>query len=316
MSSKLGGSAMLPAIVLLLVSCCGCQWFQRRPQLEPTPILFQQAPNLEQLLTAVNRNSDAIDSMRASDARMTVRGVPTPINVDLAYERPRRLRLRAATGFTGQVLDLGSNEELFWFWTSMSQQPALFFARHDQFALSPNRSLIPVEPLWIIDAMGLPHFEPTHRHDGPYPKGNGLVEVRSRIPTAEGESTKLTLLHQQYAWVMQQQVFDPRGRLIASAQATDHEYFPHAAAALPRKVAIELPAAQLSFAVETQGYSVNLSSGDGSEFALPQEQFPNVPLVDLADPRINAQAATPTPPAYVPPSYPSANQQPRRRGYR
>jgi hypothetical protein len=81
-------------------------------------------------------------------------------------------------------------------------------------------------------------------------------------------------------------------------------------------VAIELPAAQLSFTVETGGYSVNMSSGDGSEFALPQEQFPNVPLVDLADPRLAPQATTPTQPAYVPPSYPSANQQPKMRGYR
>jgi hypothetical protein len=307
---------MLPAIVALLVSCCGCQWLQRRPQLEPTPIVFQQQPTLEQLLTAVNRNTDSIDSLRSIDARLAVKGVPTQATVDLAFERPRRLRFRAGTGITGQVLDLGSNDDLFWFWTSMNPQPALFFARHDQFALSPNRNMIPIEPLWIIDAMGLPHFDPNHRHDGPYPKGNSLVEIRSRIPTTEGESTKLTLLHQQYAWVMQQQLYDPRGRLVASTQADNFEYFPHAAAALPRKVAIELPAAQLSFTVETQGYSINLSSGDGSEFALPQEQFPNAPLVDLADPRLNPQAAAPTQPAYVPPSYPSANVQPRLRGYR
>lgn len=307
---------MLPAVVALLVSCCGCQWFQRRPQLEPTPILFQQAPTLEQLLTAVNRNSDSIETAQASDARILVKGMPGQASVDMVYERPRRLRLRAGTGFTGQVLDLGSNDELFWFWSSFSPEPALFFARHDQFAQSPNRSLIPIEPLWIIDAMGLPHFDPGHRHDGPIPKGNGLVEVRSWIRAADGETTKITLLHQQYAWVMQQQVFDSRGRLVASAQATDHEYFPHAAAALPRKVTIDLPAAQLSFTVETQGYSVNLSNGDGSVFALPQEQFANVPLVDLADPRLAPQAAGPTPPAYMPPSYPSANQQPRMRGYR
>jgi hypothetical protein len=143
-----------------------------------------------------------------------------------------------------------------------------------------------------------------------------LVEVRSRIPAPDGESTKVTLLHQQYAWVMQQQVYDARGRLTASAEATNHEYFPHAAAALPRKVAIELPAAQLAFTVETQGYSVNLASGDASDFALPQDQFPNVPLVDLADPRLNPQPAAQTAPPYVPPSYPSASQEPRLRGYR
>lgn len=306
--------AMLPAVVMLLC-CCGCQWLQKRPQLEPTPILFQGPPTLDQLLTAVNRNTGAVDSLRSIDGRMTVQGVPASVTVDLAYEQPRRLRLRAGTTLTGQELDLGSNDELFWFWARLSPQPGLYFARHDQFAASPNRGLIPIEPLWIIDAMGLPRFDLSHRHEGPLARGNGLVEIRSRIPTADGENTKITLLHQQYAWVMQQQVYDARGRLLASAQASDHEFFPHAAASLPRKVAIELPAAQMSFTVETQGYSLNMSSGDGSEFALPQDQFPNVPLVDLADPRLAPPQAA-GPPANLPPGYPSANQQPRLRGLR
>jgi hypothetical protein len=303
---------LLSVLLALLASCCGCQWLRPRPQLEPTPIAFQQAPTLEQLATAVNRNTDGVQTFRTRDAHLTIKGVPARISVDMAYERPRRLRLRAGTSITGQELDLGSNDELFWFWAKMNPQPGLFFARHDQFARSPNRNLIPIEPLWIVDAMGLPRFDPSHQHDGPLSRGNGLVEIRSRIPGAGGETTKLTLINQQYAWVVQQQVYDSQGRLLASAQASEHEYFPHAAVALPRKVAIELPPAQMSFTVESQGYSLNVGDGDASQFALPQDQFPNVPLVDLADPRLAPPAATS--PAAYPPNYPSATQPPRLRG--
>jgi hypothetical protein len=225
----------------------------------------------------------------------------------MAFEQPRRLRLTAGTTITGQELDLGSNDELFWFWARQNPQPALFFARHDQFAGSPNRNMLPIEPLWIIDAMGLPRFDPALRHEGPFPRAGGLLEIRSRIPAPEGERTKITVINQQYGWVVNQQVYDPSGRMLAAANATEYEYYPHARAALPRKVAIELPPAELSFSVESKGYAVNAPLGESAAlFTLPQEQFPNVPLVDLADPRL----APPQQPAQrqLPPNYPATSE--------
>jgi hypothetical protein len=306
----------LPLLALLLASSTGCHWFQKRPQLEPTPILFQQAPTLEQLTTAVNNNTQKVVTLQSRDARMAIAGVPM-VDVNLLYEQPRRLRLRAGTGITGQELDLGSNDELFWFWARRNPEPALLFARHDQFARSPNRSLIPIEPNWVIDAIGLPYFDPNLRHEGPFPRAGGLIEVRSGIPSPAGEGTKITVINQQYAWVVNQQVFDAGGRMVAAANAAEHEYYPHAGVSLPRKVAIELPPAQMSFVVETKGYAVNAALGDSAAlFALPQDQFPNVPLVDLADPRLAPPPQQPVQRA-LPQNYPATGElQPRIRGLR
>jgi hypothetical protein len=296
-------------LVPLLAASGGCQWLKPRPRLEPTPIQFQQSPTLEQLMAAVNGNTQRVQTLQTRDGRLLLRGLPA-VSLDLTFEQPRRLRLRAGTSFTGQELDLGSNDELFWFWAKQSPQPGLFYARHDQFALSPNRGLLPIEPTWVIDAMGLPRFEANQQHEGPIARPGGLVEIRSRTVSAEGETTKITLLNPQYAWVLQQQVFNARGQLIASAKASDHEFFPHSNVALPRTVAIELPPAQMNFTVETKGYSLNLPLNDpASLFALPREQFPNVPLVDLADPRL----APPTT-AAPSPHYPTTSYTPRIRG--
>jgi len=216
------------------------------------------------------------------------------ISLDLAYEQPRRFRLRAGTGFTGQELDIGSNEELFWFWAKQNPQPSIYFARHEQFAQSPSRNLIPIEPLWLVDALGLPMFDPRYQHDPPTPQGNDLVEIRSRIPAADGELTKITQVHNRFGWVMQQQVFDSRGRLLASSRTSDHEFYTLAQVALPRKVAIELPPAQLAFQIETAGYQLNQPFGDAQAiFSLPQDQLPNYPLVDITDPRFAVPALPP-----------------------
>lgn len=167
-------------------------------------------------------------------------------------------------------------------------------SRHEIFAQSPSRNLIPIEPLWIVDALGLPQFDPRHQHEPPIAKGNDLIEIRSRIPAADGDLTKLTQINSRFGWVMQQQVFDSRGRLLASAQASDHEYYTLAQVALPRKVAIDLPPAQLSFQIETTGYQINQPFGDSQAiFSLPQDQLPNYPLVDITDPRFSVPAFPP-----------------------
>jgi hypothetical protein len=269
-------------LIALLASTSGCAWLRGRPTLEPTPVLFHELPTLEQLTVAVNSNTDRVHTLQGREGKLVLKGLPD-ISLDLAYEQPRRLRLRAGTGLLGQELDLGNNDDLFWFWAKRSPEPALFFARHDRFAQSPNRAMLPIEPSWVIDAIGLPRFELQHFHEGPVARGGGVLEIRTRLPTALGESTKITHVHAKYGWVLQQTIYDPHGRLIASATATDHEFYPYAQVALPRKVAIELPAAQLSFAVETGGYALNVPIDNPAVFALPEDQFPGATLVDIAE---------------------------------
>ena len=47
---------------------------------------------------------------------------------------PRRVRLQAETSATGPEVDLGSNEEVFWFWVNRNEPPAVYFDRHSQRA--------------------------------------------------------------------------------------------------------------------------------------------------------------------------------------
>src|SRR4051812_45296516 len=153
---------MIGSLSLALLAANGCSLLRRRPALEPTPMVFTQAPTaFEQIAAAVNANTQRVQTLQARDARLHIRGLPG-ISLDMAYEQPRRFRLRAGTGITGQELDLGSNDELFWFWAKQNPQPAIYFARHDAFAQSPSRNLVPIEPLWIVDALGLPQFDPRH----------------------------------------------------------------------------------------------------------------------------------------------------------
>ena len=94
----------------------------------------------------------AIRSLTVTGASITI---PDTMNLpiltaNIAAERPGRFRLTAGTAITGQEIDLGSNDELFWMWVRRNQPPAVYFCRHDQFANSAIRQMMPVEPAWLL----------------------------------------------------------------------------------------------------------------------------------------------------------------------
>jgi hypothetical protein len=149
---------------------------------------------------------------------------------------------------------------------------------------------MPVQPEWIAEAMGLVHFDPALHHEGPYTRGTNQVEIRSIIPAPDGQLTKVTIIDYLHGWVLQQQIFDARGQLLASALASQHRYDPIVGVSLPRQIDIQLPTAQLSFRIEVTDYLINQLTGN------PQTlwSLPNIagyPLVDLCDPAVGPHNA-------------------------
>jgi len=227
----------------------------------PAPVVFEGEPTLDRAIAVVNANSEKIEQLQSTGATLKVPGVPS-LRASLHYERPRRFRLIADTSITGVELDMGSNNEEFWMWVKRNRPPAVYFCRHDEFHDSAVRDVIPIEPAWIAEALGVVHFDPRGRHDGPYVTGENRMEIRSKIPSPEGDMTKVTVLHSAHGWVLEQHVFDTTGNHIASAVASHHRYDPGTGVTLPRHIEIQLPTIEMSFTLEVSDYIVNSLTGD------------------------------------------------------
>ena len=122
----------------------------------PAPQVLPEAATREQIIAAVNTNSSRVRSITATSASITI---PDTMNLpiltaNIAAERPNRVRITAGTAITGQEMDVGSNDQLFWMWVRRNQPPAVYFCRHDQFANSAIRQMMPVEPAWLLSAIG------------------------------------------------------------------------------------------------------------------------------------------------------------------
>lgn len=313
---------LFTAVLLVVASGASCP-SMRGQIVQPAPIAFTAPPTLPEVIRVVNANSEPIRQLYTDTATLTIQGLPA-LRANVAVERPRNFRLRAHFIGVGQVLDLGSNNEVFWALIDAPElatnvQRAVYFARHDQFSRGHIPDVLPFQPQWLVEALGVVRFDPTQVHEGPYMREPGRLEVRSHIPSPEGDLTKVVVLDASHGWILEQHEYDAQGRLLVSAFASNHRYYPAVGASLPHHVEIRLPAPHKSIQLDVESYVVNQLYGDPAQlWAMPT--YEGYPLVDLSDPSLQPTPPGPRPGPTYPagmsgPGYPATGFRPTYRGY-
>ena len=269
-------------MILLLACLMGASCPRHVVPVGPlAPIVFESTPTVAQIVQVVNQNTQRIQQLEATGASLSVPGVPT-LRASLALERPQRFRLQAGTGLTGNELDVGSNDEYFWFWARRADQPAVYYARHEQ-AFDPRvQQVMPIAPHWLMEALGLVWLDPNRAYDGPYLRGANQLELRYAESTPNGPVTKLLVIDSQRGQINQLAVYDSANQLIAAATASDFQYDPVMQAWLPRQVDVHLPASQMSLTLSVDSYQVNQLSAEPTQlWAMPN--IPGSPPVNLVE---------------------------------
>jgi hypothetical protein len=257
-------------------------------------------PTLDQIVSAVHDNTQRVRSYMAPQATLSVPGVPR-LAAQIACEPPRRFRLRAQTAVTGNELDIGSNDELFWLWIRRHEPKVTLYCRHDRYPEASSRRLLPVRAEWMPELLGLVEFRPEDRHEGPFAMPDGRIEIRSRIASPDGELVRSTLLDGTTGLVVEQHLFSPQGERLASVKTSQHRVDPGSSAALPRQVEVSWPAAGVEFRLDIAAITTNGGSPDpGQLWQLPA--YEGYQPVDLADPAFAGTGAAPSPP--LPPPIP------------
>lgn len=264
-------------LMLLLLFCCSgatCNRNFRSPfstMGPPAPEVLLPNATLDQVIAVVNQNAAKVQNYQTNNATISVPGnalVPA-LRGNIAAERPNKLRLQASTAISGPEVDLGSNEELFWFWVKRNEPPAVYFSRHDQFTGSAAQQVMPIEPSWLLDALGFMQFAPTDFHEGPVPHGNGTLEIRSVVQSRLGPLTRNTVIDAKRAWVLQQHIYDGRGTLLASATARSHQFYPTVGASLPQEIDVSLPLAQMALTIDVGTVQINQLAPNPALWQLP-----------------------------------------------
>lgn len=258
--------------------------------LNPPPVVFETAPRIEEVIAAVNR-TDAITQMQSTSTTVELLDSPLPVSrlsATLALERPRRFRLRASLPIMlGAGLDVGSNDELFWMqYPDNGVHQTLLYARHDEFRQQMTHSPLPVDPTWLIEALGLVHIDPELVTEGPVQRGDGALEVRTSVPTASGTYQRVLLIDSSAGFVSGQYLYGPTGELVASANASEHRYYPEHRVVLPHSVQIQLQpkvGPPMGLQIEIGSYALNQLLGEDPRlFEIPTGSHQAIDLSRLS----------------------------------
>ena len=278
---------LLMGCAVVLLTQTGCQVFQRFRAPSSVPVVFQAAPNKFDLMQHLQTQSNRAEQIEA-DVKVSMDGMPS-LRGTLAIERPDSLRLKAGVmGMTDMGIDVGSNAEVFWVWSKVAtpnNPSAIYFARHSDYQSSKMRQMLPLEPQWIIDALGFVEFSPADQHAEPFVRPDKQIEIRSTIMTPQGPTMRVCVVDSTRGFVTQQAFYDKSNQLIAYVNSKNQEYDPESGVSLPRR--IELYVRQsggetTKLVINANSYRVNSIYGDRSRlWAMPNPG--DVPAINLAE---------------------------------
>lgn len=276
-------SAHVLFAVLILFSATGATCIPRRQlnEFKPVPI-FATPPTLQQLAEVLNRTSQ-VQSLQSNTVSVKVNN-ETTLNSTLTWLRERNFRMTASVaGFRG--LDLGSNQDAFWMTIRIGMTPNLFYATHNDFDAQSVRRILPVSPLWLIEALGITSLDPNSLIQEPVAQADGMIQLTTSVPSAVGPFQRIQVVDPQYGFTRQIFLKDPTGRLVAQAQQSNHEYYSEIQTSLPHQVKIQLIPAMdppIELDISVGSYVLNGMNGNvGTQFAFPNTN--GFQLINIAE---------------------------------
>jgi len=296
-SKRVSFSDVLPLLLIALFFAplfgfVGCA-LTPKPKL---PEVVGETPTFEELQTAVNANSSKIETIFASDASLGVVSTPGWAKCQIAFERPGNLRLVGSAPTMGRVVDVGCNEERFWFWSDFQNSDELYFCRHDQYQNSAAANVLPLDPTWFPEAFGLVELKDDELVDGPTRQEDGSLLVTTKKTRSDGVYLKRLYFEPKTAAILRQDVQAPSGETVVSIRCKRSVYLETPGVVLPQKLEIECPRADASLILDVGSPILNDSSKIADE-AFKQPTDLKAKAIDLGASTAQVAAQTPTPSA-------------------
>lgn len=257
----------LSMLCLAMLSGCIAPWLQPHPN---EGIAVASTASQDQLLAALNGNADRIQSIECTQVDLDCRqGLQSfGLTAKLACEKPQSFRMAAF--FSGsQMVDMGSNDQEFWFWISKADPPYLYHCAYSDFNAGRARLPLPFQPEWVMEALGMAHYDPATCRV--VDRGRNIQIVQNARGPNGQPVTKVTLVNRNAAnqvQVVGHQLIDARGKMICEARVMKLQKDPTGGGVLPELVSLNWPAERITLKLRLEGTHVNGSLDQDRRVAL------------------------------------------------
>jgi outer membrane lipoprotein-sorting protein len=190
----------LPLLLLAFSGCAAGGRLTPRPDIvsrRGTTPHATASPKVSELAAQMNRNAQLVNALTASTT-VSASGsrFGTGVSGQMALERPRNFKMELEKGLSGStVVDVGSNDDEFWFWMKDSEKKAIYVGQYDAQGDATGEFLF--HPDWIIEALGLRNMPAAEIEQAKLQPGrdpNTLVLTQRRGDGKGGTRVKQTVL--------------------------------------------------------------------------------------------------------------------------
>jgi len=274
---------------LLLLLLPGCAWPGRFPRLGiglPTkPRCVLDNPTQTELVEYLNESISRVPRWRCNEVTITSRGalgIPITLRAMIAVEERRNFRLVAHAGGGGTEVDLGSNDERFWFYARQSDRPGIYTCRHELIDEAQQGMPLPLNPEWFTEVLGVVPFENSEVTMQNHEKNkNWVYLIRDRkVPEGMKGMQLVTLVDCCQGLIIEQRLQETNGPVVAFARMRDFKKHPSSDSLIPHKVDLEWPQAKMGLTLNLKRIDISESPFATQMFDMPQ--IASVPVHDFS----------------------------------
>ncbi len=278
----------------LLVGAAGCPPEGRFNLLRPggnnnTGPMPSEVPSKEDLVRYLQNNSSAITGIQSDDVNLTCySGSPVgiPVGAKLRCQGPRNFRL-VATALGNAEVDLGSNNDEFWYWIRRGDPYQVFCSYKALEDGKVKKMPFPFQPDWVMEAMGMGQYGPAEKYELVVEKEQLKLIEKTKSPQGV-PVRKVIVFNRREMKVPAPQVTDfqlideASGKLICSAKVVKRQVVANRGD-IPRELELRWPAQDLKLVMTINAPQMN------NQF--PPQVFVRTPLkgvpsFDLATGRV------------------------------
>lgn len=222
---------------------------------EPPP----KPQKIPELVLKVNQKNAQIQSLRCQnvDVKVWQDGMRVRLESEVYYEKPMNFRMFISS-ILGRELDMGANEEVFWYWSRRNKHDGLFYARYEDFF--STRLKTPFNPVFLRASFGIDVLDTENAKFVENEKG---ILVVTQSKNAMGKTVNnYTFINRTTELIEGYLVAYEDGTKSASAEILEHE------GGLPKKILFTYYEEDKVMYIELNNTQVNVSI-DPSRFQMP-----------------------------------------------
>lgn len=273
-------SLRLICVALVALAAAGCEstrWNWLKRDTGDTAKKGSAAPNVKALVEYLNDNARRVNSVKVDDLDVdaTMENQSFNLRGRIYAEKPKNFRMKV-TLFGKDEVDVGSNKSEFWFWALKNPEKYQYFCSYDDLNAGRMRVTLPlpIQPEWIMEAMGLGPFGPAEKYEL-VPDGPNTVHLVEKAKSPQGTPVrKVIVMNRREMKAPQPQVTafllldDATQQEICSAHihTTTQD---RSGAILPHRMELRMPSQKVSLKLRLDGMTVNKAI-EATAFQRPQ----------------------------------------------